>query len=168
MNEPVATPPGVVTVTVFEPVEFDPGKWKVAVIVVEFTTVTPETFTPPLTATEVPAVVKFVPVRVTETLVPCVPLLGLTWVRVGVPGATTVNETGFVFPSGVATMMDLLVSAAVGCDGQIRRDFSVIHNGEVVHADATSQAIQRCRSRQVASHQRNRNGVASCARRRGD
>jgi len=73
------------------------------VMVVEFTTVTPLTATPPpppATATVDP-VVKFVPVRVTGTAAPRAPALGETEVRVAVGGFATVKATVLLVPFGV-------------------------------------------------------------------
>ena len=76
-------PPLVVTVTLAAPSVAFPAMAKVAVICVALTTVTPLTVTPGLlTATVAPAM-KFVPVKVTGTLLPTTPLDGLTEVNVG-------------------------------------------------------------------------------------
>src|ERR1700675_2417068 len=67
---------------------------------------------PPLTATVVPVAVKLVPVRVTGTLVPCVPEAGLIEVSVGAGGLTTVNPTLLVLPIGVFTLTFLVDNVA--------------------------------------------------------
>ena len=85
----------------------------VAVIVVEFTTVTPVTITPlPETVTDVPVVVKLVPVNVTGTLELRKPLFGDTALRVGGGGAFTVNVIVLV-PPGVVTVTLCAPNAAV-------------------------------------------------------
>ena len=75
----------------------------VAVICVLLTTVTPLTVTPtPLTFTLAPAT-KFVPVSVTGTLVPTVPLDGLTELSAGA-GGFTVKVTLLLVPPLVVTV----------------------------------------------------------------
>ena len=59
----------------------------------------------PVAATLAPAM-KFVPVSVTFTAVPCTPLFGETEVRVGpFPAAVTVNDTMLLVPALVATVV---------------------------------------------------------------
>jgi hypothetical protein len=96
-------PPGVVTLTVLALSVAPAVMVKFAVTVVEFTTVMPPAVTPvPDTVTaDVP--VRFVPVKVTGTLVPLMPVLGAIEVSVGVGGAVTVNTTLPVVPIGVTT-----------------------------------------------------------------
>jgi hypothetical protein len=88
----------------------------VAVIVVEFTTVTALTVTPPPPAVTVAPVAKFVPVMVTGTLLPREPEFGLTPVTVGAGGRVTVNVTagltGLV-PDGVVMVTFLADRVAV-------------------------------------------------------
>lgn len=88
----------------------------VAVIVVALTTVTPITVRPfagGATCTDVPVVVKPVPVSVTAVGVPRRPELGVIEARVGVPGLTTANVSGLLSPPAVLTVTFLAVSAAV-------------------------------------------------------
>jgi hypothetical protein len=110
-------PPGVVTLMVRAPSAALEKMLMVAVIVVEFTTVTPVTVIPLVgaaTFTVVPAAVKFMPLKVTGTLVPRKPEAGVIELSMGVPGTTTVNVTGVVVPAGEVTVTFLAVSAAVG------------------------------------------------------
>ena len=107
-------PPGVVMVTFLEVSAAPAVIVNVVVAVVAFTTVTAPTVTPPPeTATVVPDVVKFVPVRVTGTDLPRTPVLGATEVSVGIGGAITVNASVFVAPIGVVTLTFLRVRPAV-------------------------------------------------------
>jgi len=79
------------------------------VIVVLFTTVRPLTVTPvPDTVTAV-APVRLVPVRVTGTLAPCVPIEGAIVVSVG---PWTVNVTVLVVPPVVVTLTLCVPSVA--------------------------------------------------------
>ena len=107
-------PPGVVTVT-FLAVSAAPLEIvKVAVIVVEFTTVTPLTVTPPpATATAVLArpLVKLVPVSVTATVLLRAPTLGAIEVSVGA-AAFTVKVVLLLVPTGVVTVTFLVFCAA--------------------------------------------------------
>lgn len=66
------------------------------------------------TWTVVPVAVKPVPRRVTGTVVPRRPELGVIEARVGVPGLTTVKATGLLVPAGVVIVTFLAVSVAVG------------------------------------------------------
>jgi hypothetical protein len=85
----------------------------VAVISVEFTTMTALTATPvPVIATDVPVAVKFVPVRVMGTAVPRTPEPGERGAKVGTAGAATVKPTVFVAPMGVVTLTFQVVRAA--------------------------------------------------------
>lgn len=105
----VTLPPGVVTVTLLAPSAAPVAIVKFAVIVVEFTTVTPLTLTlVPDMVTEVPLVVKLVPVRVTATLVPCAPDVGAMELSVGAGGLTIVNVTALLVPPGVVTVTFLV------------------------------------------------------------
>lgn len=82
-------PPAVVTVTFRSPNAAEPPISKSAVSEVPLLTLTFLTVTfDPLTATVVEPEMKFVPVRVTETVVPCTPVVGLTAVSVGASGMT--------------------------------------------------------------------------------
>jgi len=81
-----------------------PAIWKVAVICVEDTTVTPDTVIPLLSAHKpvqvtftVEPVVKLVPVNVTTTLVPAAELVGFIDVRVG--GAVLYSTAPIVTPA---------------------------------------------------------------------
>lgn len=104
-------PPLVVTVTVLAPAAALLAITKFAVIDVALTTVTLVTVTSePLTATVAPET-KFVPVNVTDTVLPCTPEFGLTLVRVGV-GGLTVNVLAAVVPPAVLTVTSRLPSAA--------------------------------------------------------
>ncbi len=79
-------PPLVVTVTVLAPAAAVLAITKSAVIDVALTTVTLLTVTfEPLTATVAPET-KFVPVNVTDTVLPCTPDVGLMLVKVGAGG----------------------------------------------------------------------------------
>jgi hypothetical protein len=104
-------PPEFVTLTFLAPFTAAPVNVKVAVTVVEFTTVTLPTVTPaPLMLTAV-VPVRLVPVRVTETVVPRIPRIGVIEVRLG---ATTVNAPNRVLvPAGDVRVIFLAVSAAV-------------------------------------------------------
>src|SRR5258705_12011334 len=86
--------PGVWTATVLAPVVASAPIVIVAVIVVEFTTVTPLRVTlgpAGASVTVVPLAVKLVPEKVTPTAVPRAPELGLIDASVGAPGLTTVK-----------------------------------------------------------------------------
>ena len=105
-------PPLVVTVTFAAPVAAAAPMVSVAVIWVELTTVTLLAVTPGLlTATVAPAT-KFVPARVTGTLVPWAPLAGFTDVNAGA-GGFTVNTTGPLVPPLVVTVTFAAPVAAV-------------------------------------------------------
>jgi hypothetical protein len=116
---PLTLPPGLVTVILLGPIVAAPPPvadvLKVAVIVVALTLVTPETVRPFAGATTftVAPTAKFEPVRVTARAVPRTPKLGAIESRIGEPGFTTVNATGFVFPVGVVTVTFLAESVAV-------------------------------------------------------
>ena len=85
----VGLPPPVVTLTVLVVIPAVDAMVKVAVSVLESTTVMPLTMTPePETVILVPVGVKFEPIRVTATAVPRAPLLGFTEVRTGSGGVT--------------------------------------------------------------------------------
>jgi hypothetical protein len=111
-------PFGVMTLTFLPETFAVPAIVKVAVTVVEFTTAKPVTVTPTVpppglvTLTDV-APVKFVPVRVTETVEPRVPILGLIEVSVGSGGAVTVNVTPLLVPPGVLMVTFLAVLFAL-------------------------------------------------------
>jgi hypothetical protein len=98
----------VVTVT-FLPEAVAPAEIvNVAVIVVELTTLTPLTETPPPPTLIVAGLDRLAPVRVTGTVVPRVPELGAMEANVGAAGLTTVNVTAsVVVPIGVVTVTDL-------------------------------------------------------------
>jgi hypothetical protein len=97
-------PPSDVTVTFLGPRAAANVVLIVALMVVEFTTVTPVTDTlVPETATVVPAVVKLVPVRTTGTLCPRTPDAGAIDVRVGTGGLTMAKVTVLLVPLGVVT-----------------------------------------------------------------
>jgi len=96
-------PPVVVTVTLVGPGVALPAMVKVAVICVALSTLTLLTDTPLLLVFTVAPEMKFVPVRVTGTVVPCAPLLGLTEVRVG-PVEMMVNVTALLVPAEVVTV----------------------------------------------------------------
>jgi hypothetical protein len=102
----VADPPAVVTVTLRALSVAPLVITKLAVIVVLFTTVTPEVNTPvPEIAIVLPKV-KFVPVSVTATIAPRAPLFGEIDVSVGAGGATIVNGTAFeLVPSDVTVTL---------------------------------------------------------------
>ena len=104
-------PPGVVTLMVLAPRAAVDVLVRVALMVVEFTTVTPLTVMPvvPVTFTVVPVVVKLVPVRTTATLSPRRPDAGEINVRVGTSGLTTVKVTALLVPLGVVTVTFLAV-----------------------------------------------------------
>jgi hypothetical protein len=104
-------PAGVpVTVTVLAPVVAVAVMVKVALTVVSFTTVTPLALTPvPEMVTPV-APVRLVPVIVTATVLAGGAELGLIEVSVG---ASTVNGTGLVAPSGVVMLMVFTPAAVV-------------------------------------------------------
>jgi hypothetical protein len=105
-------PADVDTFTLLVPVAAEEEIVKVAVIRVELTTVILLAVTPePLTAI-VAAEMKFVPVRVTATLLPCFPLTGEIEVSVGA-GVLTVKVTGLVVPAEVVTVTSLAPAAAV-------------------------------------------------------
>ena len=81
-----------------------PAIVNVAVICVLLTTVVLLTVTPvPLTFALAPAT-KFVPISVTGTLVPAVPLDGLTELSVGAGGGFTVKVTLLLVPPLVITV----------------------------------------------------------------
>lgn len=97
----MVVPIGVLTLTLrFEsvaPLEIT----KLAVMVVEPVTTRFVAWMPP-PETDIPvAPVRFVPVRVTGTVVPCVPAVGLIDVRVG---PVTAKDTVFELPMGVVTL----------------------------------------------------------------
>jgi len=81
-------PFAVVTVTLAGPVAAVAPIAKLAVIVVALTTVTLLTVTPVFEMLTVAPETKFVPVRVTGTVVPCAPLVGLMEASVGAAGLT--------------------------------------------------------------------------------
>jgi hypothetical protein len=87
---------------------------KFAVTVVAFTTVSELTVMLPAGATTiVSAPVRLVPVRVTDTVVPCVPEVGEIEVRVGTGRAITVNVRALVGPPGIVTVTFLALAVAV-------------------------------------------------------
>jgi len=97
-------PPGVVRVRFLIPSGAALEIFRVAVTEVAETTVRLVTgINAPMPPTaKVP--VRFVPVKVTVTLVPRAPDVGLIEVSVGAGGAVTVNVTGLVTPPGVDTL----------------------------------------------------------------
>jgi hypothetical protein len=77
---------------------------KVAVIVVEFTTVTPVTPRPPTPVNVVPVVVKLVPLIVTGTLLPPTPVFGVIEASVACGALPIVNSKALlVTPPGLVT-----------------------------------------------------------------
>jgi hypothetical protein len=98
-------PAVVLTVTLREPVAAEVVIVKVAVIWLEFTTLTLLTVTPePLTLTVSPEA-KLAPAKVTFTAAPSVPLGGVTEVSVGPELlAATVNVTALLVPAEVVTV----------------------------------------------------------------
>jgi hypothetical protein len=109
----VLVPPGVVTLTFLVPSDVVAEIVKVAVSIVEFTTVTALTVTPLPALTVVPVAVKLVPVSVTGTAVARRPVLGATEPSVGCGGETTVNVTVLLVPPGAVTLTVLAVKPAV-------------------------------------------------------
>jgi hypothetical protein len=102
----------VATVTLLAPVAAVPEIVNVAVICVALVTVTALTVIPLFPGFTVAPATKFVPVRVTDTAVPCAPLFGLTVVSVGAAGLT-VNGTPLLVPPPVVTVTLLVPVAAV-------------------------------------------------------
>jgi len=108
-------PPGLLTRTDLAVAAAVVDMAKVAVTVVELTTVTPlMVMPPPVTSITVPAGVKLVPVRVTDTLVPRAPDVGAIDASVGAGGLTTVNVTLLLVPPALVTVTVLAVRAAPG------------------------------------------------------
>jgi hypothetical protein len=105
-------PLGVVIVTVSTAVDAMALIVKVTVTVVEFTTtmLLATTFTSDTVTAVAP--VRFVPVRVADTIEPCTPWVGEIKVNVGVVGPVTVNVTVPVVPPGVVMLTVLAVRAA--------------------------------------------------------
>ena len=99
-GKPLLLPPAVVTVTL--PLMALAPMLKVAVIVVELTTLTAVTVIPFGAPTVAPAM-NPVPVKVTGTDAPCTPLEGLTEDNVGI-GGLTVNGTPLLVPPAVVTV----------------------------------------------------------------
>jgi hypothetical protein len=94
---------GVFTLTVRFDSDAPLAITKLAVTLVEPETVNPVTEIPD-PETDIPvAPVRFVPMSVTGTVVPCVPDVGLIDERVG---PVTVKLTELVFPTGVVTLTD--------------------------------------------------------------
>ena len=116
-------PPGVVTVTFTLPGPAVSGMVNVVLSCVALSTQTVPTVTPPAIFTVVPLVVKLVPVRVTETVEPTLPKLGLMVLRVGIEGTCTVNVTVPLVPFGVlmrtvcapVVVVGAIVKVAVTC-----------------------------------------------------
>jgi hypothetical protein len=105
-------PPGAVMLTFLAVSAAPVVITKFAVTVVSFTTFKLLTLTPaPDTAIAV-APVRFVPMRVTGTVIPRWPELGAIDAKVGTGGVTTVNVTVLVVPPGAVTLTFLAVSAA--------------------------------------------------------
>ena len=106
-------PPGVVRPKFLIPSGAAREMFRVAVTVVEFTTVRLVTgIAAPIPVTaKVP--VRLVPVNVTVTLVPRAPEVGLIDVSVGGGGAVTVKVTGLLVPPGVETLTARAVVGAV-------------------------------------------------------
>jgi len=135
-------PLGVLTVTFLGAVsDALAGMVSVAVTVVEFhchkvvTVVAPPTPAPPETFTAV-APLRLVPVRVTETLVPWVPVIGEIEVNVG---PWTANITALVVPNGVLTVTFLVVvSEAV--TGMVKVAVTVVgvHCHKIADGDGSS------------------------------
>src|SRR5258705_6204014 len=90
-----------------------------AVSAVPLVTVTVFTVTPvPLTATVVAAATKFVPASVTATVVPLMPLSGVTRVRVGGGGLTVKGDVPLV-PAAVVTVTLTAPSRALAAMTQV-------------------------------------------------
>jgi hypothetical protein len=109
-------PPEVTTYKCTAPKVAEAVLLMVAVIIVLLSKVTPLTLTPlagAVMATVLP-VVKLVPVRVTGTLAPRRPELGVIDVSAGTDGATTVKVAALVVPAGVVTVTLRAESVAVG------------------------------------------------------
>jgi hypothetical protein len=105
-------PFAVVMVTVLADRAADPEMAKFAVTVVELTTLMPLTPTPVPETVIAVAPVRFVPVRVTGTVVPRPPVLGAIEDSVGDNGLSTVNVVVGA-PIGVFTVTVLVESVAV-------------------------------------------------------
>ena len=84
----------------------------------ELTTDTLLTVTPALATLTVAPAMKFVPVRVTGTLAPCVPLEGLMFDRVGA-GVLMVNDTGELLPLEVDTVTLVAPVAALAAMAKV-------------------------------------------------
>jgi hypothetical protein len=110
----VLVPPGVITLRLCVPKLALPAITNVAVICAELTTVTAVAVIPlpEVKLIVVPLIVKFVPVRVTPTLRPRTPELGLIEERVGVGGFWTLNGTVLEVPFGVVRLMFLATVVA--------------------------------------------------------
>jgi hypothetical protein len=106
----LVSPAGVERLTFLTPVGALGPMLKVPVTVVEFTTTKLVAVMRLPNPFPIVAPVRFVPVKVTLTLVPCAPVLGAIEVRVG---PNTVNVTALLVPFGVVTVTFLVVSPAV-------------------------------------------------------
>jgi hypothetical protein len=106
----------VLTVTVLAVLDAELAITKFTVMVVpsELTVIPFIVIPPPVTfTTDEPVTgVKLVPVKVTETVVPWVPEVGLIVLNVGAGGRPTVNASVFVVPMPVVTPIALCVVAA--------------------------------------------------------
>jgi hypothetical protein len=105
-------PPEVLTVTLAAPTVAFAAMLKVAVVWVEFTTLTLLTVTPALAIVTDAPDTKLDPVSVTGTLVPCVPLVGAMDVNVGA-GGLIVNTAGALVPLEVETLTFVAPVAAL-------------------------------------------------------
>jgi len=128
-------PPGVVIVTALAVAAALDVMAKFAVTLVSLTTVRPVTVTPPPGTVIAVAPVNPVPERVTGTVVPRTPVLGVIEVNTGVAGFTTVSVTPVAFPSGVATVTALAESAAAPVAEQL--PFTVVAVGVPVTVQVT-------------------------------
>ena len=105
-------PPLVVTVIFAAPSAALAVMVNVAVIWIPLTTVTLPSVIPGLLTATVAPETKFEPARVTGTLLPCMPVAGLTEVSVGA-GGFTVNTAALLVPPLVATVTFAAPSAAL-------------------------------------------------------
>jgi hypothetical protein len=103
--------PGVSTATLFAPISALDAMVKTAVISVELTTMTSLTLTPMAPTKTVAGETKFVPVKITGTVVPVSPLLGLIDVKVGAGGAMA-KLTAPLVPPAVVTVTPPIPAAA--------------------------------------------------------
>jgi hypothetical protein len=109
----IVVPPAVITITPCAPSGAPAAIWNVAVMVLPLVTVVPTTVipVPGVTRIVLAPTTKLVPVSVTLTLVPWIPLVGLSEVSVG-NGGLTVNGTVVVVMPLVVTETFWLLSGA--------------------------------------------------------